>query len=69
MPAETPILTFPFLTHRNPALWDDDAEVFNPERWLDPERLAKINENPSQFMPFSLGPRVVSLLSLPVLSD
>jgi len=58
MPPETPILIFPFLTQRNPALWGEDSEVFDPERWIDPVRLKKFAENPSKFIPFSLGPRI-----------
>jgi len=58
MPPNTPILTFPFLQHRNRALWGDDAEAFNPDRWLDSAHAAKIAENPTQFTPFSLGPRL-----------
>lgn len=62
MPPETPILVFPFLMQRNTALWGEDAEVFDPDRWIDPARLKNITEDPTKFIPFSLGPRVVSRL-------
>lgn len=65
MPANTTILYFPLLMHRNAALWGEDAEVFDPERWLDKERLARIVANPMMFTPFSAGPRIVSFLFPP----
>jgi cytochrome P450 len=46
---------------RNPALWGDDADDFNPERWIDPNRMKKFVANPTMFTPFSAGPRIVSL--------
>ena len=49
---------------RNPALWGDDADDFDPERWIDPERLTKFVANPTMFTPFSAGPRIVSVSSL-----
>jgi len=49
---------FPLLTQRNPALWGPDADEFSPERWLDPERLAKFVANPMMYTPFSAGPRI-----------
>jgi hypothetical protein len=61
VPPKTAVLIFPFLTQRNPALWDEDSEEFIPERWIDPARLKKFADNPSKFIPFSLGPRTVSL--------
>ncbi|TFK22513.1 cytochrome P450 monooxygenase CYP63 [Coprinopsis marcescibilis] len=58
MPANTPIIYLPLLTQRNPALWGDDADEFDPERWLDPARLARLANNTAMFMPFSAGPRI-----------
>jgi cytochrome P450 len=58
MPGGTVIMYFPLLTQRNPALWGDDADVFDPERWIQPDRLAKITANPMMFTPFSAGPRI-----------
>ena len=60
MPANTPIMYMPLLMQRNPDLWGDDADSFDPERWLDPIRLAKVTGNPLMFTPFSAGPRIVS---------
>jgi len=40
-------------------LWGDDAEEFNPDRWIDPERIAQQNKNPFMFLPFNAGPRIV----------
>ena len=59
MPPLTPIAYFPSLMHRNSALWGPDADVFDPDRWLD-KRLSKFVSNPMMFTPFSAGPRIVS---------
>jgi cytochrome P450 len=48
----------PMLMQRNPALWGEDADEFDPERWMDPERLKRFTSNPMMFAPFSAGPRV-----------
>jgi cytochrome P450 len=61
VPPSTSVAMFPFLLHRNPVLWGDDAEVFDPERWIEPQRLKRFTDNPAMFMPFSGGPRIVSL--------
>ncbi|KAI8428785.1 hypothetical protein MSG28_007459 [Choristoneura fumiferana] len=37
--------------HRNPYYWGDDADVFRPERFLEPLK------HPAQFVPFSYGLR------------
>ena len=69
MPPATTILYLPLLIQRNPALWGDDADNFDPERWIDPKRLKKFVANPTIFTPFSAGPRIVSVntfLSLPL---
>ena len=60
MPKNTTFLYMPILTQRNPALWGEDADRFDPERWLAPERIAKFASNPMMYTPFSAGPRVVS---------
>ncbi|KAL4764848.1 cytochrome P450 [Aspergillus foveolatus] len=41
----------PFVTHRRTDLWGDDAEVFNPERWVN----RKVGW---EYLPFNGGPRV-----------
>ncbi|KAA1473301.1 cytochrome P450 monooxygenase CYP63 [Dentipellis sp. KUC8613] len=58
VPGGTPLMYFPLLMQRNPTLWGPDAEHFNPERWLDPQRLARYTANPLMFQPFSAGPRI-----------
>ncbi|KAF9530727.1 cytochrome P450 monooxygenase CYP63 [Crepidotus variabilis] len=58
MPARTTIMYLPLLTHRNPSLWGEDADQFNPERWIEPSRVALFVSNPTMFTPFSAGPRV-----------
>ena len=64
MPPTTTIIFFPLLMQRNPALWGDDADNFDPERWIDPKRLKKFVANPTMFTPFSAGPRIVSVIML-----
>jgi len=59
MPGGTTIMYLPLLTQRNHALWGDDADLFDPDRWIQPDRLAKITSNPMMFTPFSAGPRIV----------
>ncbi|KAL5051735.1 hypothetical protein BDW71DRAFT_193982 [Aspergillus fruticulosus] len=41
----------PFVTHRRKDLWGEDAEVFNPDRWVD----KKVGW---EYLPFNGGPRV-----------
>lgn len=59
MPGSTSIIYLPLIIQRNKALWGPDADEFDPERWLQPERIAKFVANPSMFAPFSAGPRIV----------
>ena len=68
MPPLTTILFLPLLMQRNPALWGDDADDFDPERWIDPKRMKKFLSNPTMFTPFSAGPRIVSVFFLVVFS-
>ena len=63
MPPNTTILFLPLLMQRNPALWGEDADNFDPERWIDPKRVKKFVANPTMFTPFSAGPRIVSVPS------
>lgn len=57
VPGGTVITYLSILTHRNKALWGDDADVFDPDRWLD-DRLKRFTQNPMMYMPFSGGPRI-----------
>lgn len=47
---------------RNKVLWGHDADEFDPERWIDPNKLSRFTSNPMMFTPFSAGPRIVSIL-------
>lgn len=60
VPKSTIIIHMPMLMQRNPDLWGPDADEFIPERFLDPERMARLTKNPMMFIPFSAGPRIVS---------
>lgn len=62
VPGGTVITYLSILTQRNKALWGDDADVFDPDRWLD-DRLKRFTENPMMYTPFSGGPRIVSILN------
>ena len=59
LPGQTTIMYLQILTQKNEALWGADADVFDPERWLD-GRLKLFTENPMMYTPFSGGPRIVS---------
>jgi len=64
MPGRTTIVYLPLLTQRNPALWGPDADTFDPDRWIDPKRIAKFVANPAMYAPFSAGPRIVSISTI-----
>ncbi|KAG8917235.1 hypothetical protein FRC01_002588, partial [Tulasnella sp. 417] len=44
--------------HKHKGLWGEDADKFDPERWIDPARARKVVENPFMFLPFNGGPRI-----------
>lgn len=52
------VMYFPLVMQRRKDLWGDDAEEFNPERWIDKERVEKMVADPFMFIPFSAGPRI-----------
>ncbi|KAF9259726.1 cytochrome P450 monooxygenase CYP63 [Marasmius fiardii PR-910] len=58
IPRNTPVMFFPLLIQRNRSLWGPDAESFDPQRWINRDRVKKFVENPTMWMPFSLGPRI-----------
>ncbi|KAJ3718098.1 cytochrome P450 monooxygenase CYP63 [Lentinula guzmanii] len=58
MPGSTAITFLPLLTQRNKELWGSDADAFDPDRWLEKERLSRFVTNPTMFTPFSAGPRI-----------
>ncbi|KAF0542315.1 cytochrome P450 [Gigaspora margarita] len=55
IPKGTPMLIAIHAIHHDPSIWGNDAEYFNPSRWLDPEIKSKITN--SNFIPFSAGPK------------
>lgn len=63
IPAETQVVYFPMLIHKRKDLWGPDADVFDPNRWLDDGsgRLERMLKNPLMFVPFNAGPRIVSV--------
>ncbi|XIE82034.1 cytochrome P450 [Streptomyces sp. SBR177] len=50
---DTELLVCPYLTHRDPELWDDPEE-FDPTRFTDPGRRP---DRPGGYYPFGAGPR------------
>ncbi|KAH7096732.1 cytochrome P450 [Auriculariales sp. MPI-PUGE-AT-0066] len=58
IPAGTPVLYIPLLMQRRKDLFGEDADDFDPERWLDPERVARYTKNPFMWIPFNAGPRI-----------
>ena len=54
----TTISYAPLLMHRRKDLWGEDADNFNPDRWLDERRLTELTKDPFKFLPFNAGPRI-----------
>ncbi|PPQ86761.1 hypothetical protein CVT25_012406 [Psilocybe cyanescens] len=46
------------LMHRRKDLWGPDADVFDPDRFLDARLRKYITPNPFIFLPFNAGPRI-----------
>ncbi len=44
--------------HRRTDLWGDDADNFDPGRWIDKERVQEMTSDPFMFLPFNAGPRI-----------
>ncbi|CAG8765479.1 38763_t:CDS:2, partial [Gigaspora margarita] len=55
VPKGTPMLIGIYAIHHDPSIWGDDADQFNPSRWLDPVIKSKVTN--SNFLPFSAGPK------------
>ncbi|KAF0497170.1 cytochrome P450 [Gigaspora margarita] len=55
IPKGTPLMISIYAIHHDPSIWGDDAENFNPSRWLDPEIKSKISN--THFLAFSAGPK------------
>ncbi len=49
---------FPLLMQRRKDLWGEDADRFNPERWLNEQRVMELTKDPFKFLPFNAGPRI-----------
>jgi cytochrome P450 len=58
IPAGTRAMYSVLLMHRRADLWGPDAAVFDPERFLDPERVRILTANNFIFLPFNAGPRI-----------
>ncbi|RIB21093.1 cytochrome P450 [Gigaspora rosea] len=54
VPKNTPLMIAIYAIHHDPSIWGDDAEDFNPSRWLDPKIKSKVTNN--NFIPFGAGP-------------
>ncbi|KAK5661047.1 hypothetical protein OQA88_12426 [Cercophora sp. LCS_1] len=54
IPKGTALVILPVVFHRNPAIWGDDCDQFDPDRW---DRLDGEAAHPSAFMTFSQGTR------------
>lgn len=54
----TPVRYTVLLMQRRKDLWGEDALEFNPERWLDPDRIKNMTIDPFKFLPFNAGPRI-----------
>ncbi|KAF0542320.1 cytochrome P450 [Gigaspora margarita] len=54
VPKNTPLMIAIYAIHHDPSIWGDDADDFNPSRWLDPEIKSKVTNN--NFIPFGAGP-------------
>ncbi|KAI6119970.1 cytochrome P450 [Pisolithus croceorrhizus] len=57
IPPNTRVPFSVFLMHRRKDLWGPDAEIFDPDRFID-ERLKYLTSNPFIFLPFNAGPRI-----------
>jgi len=57
IPADCGVVYSPWLIHRRKDLWGEDADVFDPDRWLD-GRINRMVKNPLMYIPFHAGPRI-----------
>ncbi|KAK2462353.1 hypothetical protein APHAL10511_005659 [Amanita phalloides] len=58
IPANTKVPYSVFMMHRRKDLWGPDAEVFDPDRFLDDRHRKYLTPNPFIFLPFNAGPRI-----------
>ncbi|KAK1235462.1 hypothetical protein PQX77_001314 [Marasmius sp. AFHP31] len=47
-----------FLMHRRKDLWGPDADIFDPDRFLDSRLKTYLSPRPFIFLPFNAGPRI-----------
>ncbi|KAF8329542.1 cytochrome P450 monooxygenase CYP63 [Cantharellus anzutake] len=52
------VFFIPLLMQRRKDLWGEDAEDFLPERWIEPNRIKELTDDPFKFLPFNAGPRL-----------
>jgi hypothetical protein len=64
LPPGSQVIYYTMLVQRRHDLWGEDADEFKPSRWLDPECIKRLTDNPFMFVPFHAGPRIVSLVRL-----
>ncbi|KIK16479.1 hypothetical protein PISMIDRAFT_113306 [Pisolithus microcarpus 441] len=57
IPPNTRVPYSVFLMQRRKDLWGPDADIFDPDRFID-ERLKYLTSNPFIFLPFNAGPRI-----------
>ncbi|RIB09268.1 cytochrome P450 [Gigaspora rosea] len=55
VPKGTPLMISAYAIHRNPLIWGESVENFDPSRWLNPEIRSRITKN--AYLPFIIGPR------------
>ncbi|QRW20721.1 cytochrome P450 family protein [Rhizoctonia solani] len=58
IPAGAAVIYSVLFMHTRKDLWGDDAETFDPERWLDDRYKKYVLPNPFIFLPFNAGPRI-----------
>ena len=59
IPKDTNVYIIPWAINRSTKFWGDDAEKFDPYRWIDTEggEKKRVNTNTFEFMTFLHGPR------------
>ncbi|OCH88052.1 cytochrome P450 monooxygenase CYP63 [Obba rivulosa] len=58
IPNNAHVMYIPIALHRRKDLWGEDADDFNPERWLDPAMTTRLSARPTMYIPFLQGPRM-----------
>jgi cytochrome P450 len=55
IPKGTNVMVMPAMFHHNPAIWGDDCDEFNPDRW---DHMSEKIADPYAFAALSQGPRM-----------